>query len=198
MSISPLTTGINEISGNNITVNGLVDFNGGTTPVGTATTYQTADTITGTGGTNILNLTFQNAATGAITALTAPAVSGMGTVTIRNVSGQAFFATGAGNGYNVAGFGTGVTAINSNVSTSALFLENVANTTSLGIVGNGIATNGAFNAIYAAAATSPVLNITGGTVGTGAVAITAAGATSFNINSTKGLITSTDVQQLQL
>ena len=198
MSISPLTTGINEISGNNITVNGLVDFNGGTTPVGTATTYQTADTITGTGGTNILNLTFQNAATGAITALTAPAVSGMGTVTIRNVSGQAFFATGAGNGYNVAGFGTGVTAINSNVSTSALFLENVANTTSLGIVGNGIATNGAFNAIYAAAATSPVLNITGGTVGTGAVAITAAGATSFNINSTKGLITSTDATGLNV
>jgi hypothetical protein len=189
-----LTTGINEISGRDITVNGLVDFNGGRTPVGTATTYQTADTITGTGGTNTLNLTFQNAATGAITALTAPAVSGMGTVTIRNVSGQAFFATGAG-GYDVAGFGTGVTAINSNISTSAIFLQNVANTTSVGIIGNGIATNGNFEAIYAATATAPVLNITGGVLA-GDVVVTAAGATSFVVNSTKGLVSATDATGL--
>lgn len=119
----------------------------------------------------------------------------MGTVNIRNVSGQNFFATGAAAGYDVAGFGPGVTAINSTVSTSGVFLENVAGTTSVGVTGNGITTNGAFEAIYAATATAPVLNISGGTTG-GNVAVAAAGATSFVINSTKGLVSSTDATGL--
>jgi hypothetical protein len=177
-----LTTAINDISGRDITVNGLVDFNAGQTPVGTATTYQTADTITGTGGTNILNLTLQNAAVGAITALTAPAVSGMGTVNIRNVSGQAFFATGGG-AYDVAGFGTGVTSINMTTSTSNVFLRGIANTTAVGYVGNGLVTTLDLEATYATSATTPVLNISGGAKG-GAITVVAAGATTSTINST--------------
>lgn len=177
-----LTTTTETISGSNIIVNGSVDFNAGITPVGAATTYQSADSITGTGNTNTLNLTLANAATGAITALTAPNINGIQTINIRNASGQAFFATGAG-AYDVAGFGTGVTSLNSTVSASAVFLRNIATGTAVGITGNGVATNGNIEATYKTTVAANTLNVSGGTTA-GTVTIVSAGATGSTINVT--------------
>ncbi len=188
-----LTTSADNISASNANnvINGLVDFAAGTAP-GALSTYNTADVIHAGTGTNTLNLTLSNAATGPIASFSAPDVSGISVVNIRNVSGQDFFATGAG-AYDVAGLG-GATTITSDRSSGKLFLKNIASGSTIGIVGNGVVTNGNVEANYAAAATKANVAVSGGTLAS-AVALVGAGLTTVGVTSTgsANVLTSLDV-----
>ena len=117
-------------------------------------------------------------ATGA-TSLPAASVTGVQTLNVRAVSTTAADVTTV-----VAGNFTGVTAINADRAISAVTVTGMANTTSSGIIGNGTAVQGNTSFTYATTATTPVLNISGGTTGTGTVTVVAAGATTSTINST--------------
>lgn len=177
-----LTTGIDNIAGTggNDNIIGLVDFNAGQTP-GAASTYNTVDTIRGGTGADTLALTLTNAAGGAITALTTPDISGVETVSIRNVSTQDFFAAGAG-AYDVAGFG-GATNFVSDRSTGKVFLKNLTAGSTVGLNGNGLVNLGDVEAAYAATVTTETLNLSNGTLGA-AVTLLGAASTGLTINST--------------
>lgn len=77
----------------------------------------------------------------------------------------------------------GVTAFNSDRSTAAVTVTNLAAGASAGVIGDGTVTNGAFNAGYVSTATSSTLNISGGTKA-GAVTLSGTGLTSATVNST--------------
>lgn len=180
-AIIPLTTNPDNIvgtAGNDI-VNGLVDFAAGAVP-GAISTYNTADTINGAGGTNTLNLVLQNAGA-AITGFNAPDISNMQVVNIRNVSGQDLFATGAG-ALDVAALLPGATTVVSDRSTDDVYLQNLAAGAAVGVNGNGSVVNGDLEAGYVAAATAATLNISGGTKG-GNVTLLGGGLTSLTVNS---------------
>ncbi len=180
-TVFALTTAVDTLTGTsgNDTFNAVVDYTAGATTTSTATTLNVADTINGGAGTDTLNLTVSGSATGPNGAVTLPlaTISGVENVNVRAVTGSTQVITVDANGFN------GVTTLSSDRSTDAVTFINVAGTTAIGVIGNGVSTNGATTATFAASAAAPTLNIGGGTVGAGAITITAAGATSFAINS---------------
>ena len=161
--------------------NGLVDYTAGGTATSATTTFQTVDTLTGSGGTgDTLNITVTGAATGPNGAVTLPAatVSGIEVINARSVTGSGQVVTLAGANFK------GHTQLNSDRSTDAVTFTGVGDAAAVGIIGNGTVTNGNVLATYAnATATTPTLNLSNGTLA-GTVGITAAGATSMVINST--------------
>ncbi len=177
-----LTTSVDTVTGtsNNDTFNGLVDYTAGGTATSANTTFNVSDTVNGGAGTDTLVLTVTGAATGPSGAVTLPAatVTGIENVNVRAVTGSGQIITVAGANFS------GHTAMNADRSTDAVTFTGVASGASVGVFGNGLVTNGATTATYVTSATAPVLNIEGGTVGTGAISITAAGASSMTINST--------------
>lgn len=174
--ICPLTTGLDSGtaftggSGND-TFNAVYD--------GAATgTLNVSDSLNGGAGTDILNIT---ASDDAVVTLPAASVTGIETINIRNVDGDATLQILTVSGANFIGH----TSINSNLSTDSLTLNNVASGASVGVIGNGTVTNGALIATYVAAATAATLNISGGTTA-GAVILAGAGTNlvSTTVNST--------------
>lgn len=162
-----LTTNPETISGSNITINGYVD--------GAADTLIAADVLTGTGGTNTLNITVADGTATTNGAL----ISGIQTVNVRNAGGGA----AAINATNTAG----ATLITSNLSTGTLAVTNLASGAAFGINGNGSLTNGAVDVAYKTASAAITLNLANGvsqTAAVGAIDFSASTAATAVINST--------------
>jgi hypothetical protein len=168
-----LTTGVD-------TFTGTASADSFTASISTATaasnTFGAVDVLAGGAGNDTLNITAIDYASG--DALPAASVSAIETINIRAVD-----ATAADNlNVNATNF-TGHTAINADRSTSMLTITNVATGASVGIIGNGVATNGRLDVGYATAATPATLNVQNGVTGGPAVNITS-NPTSVTINST--------------
>jgi hypothetical protein len=172
-----LTTSPDNVVGteNNDTINATVDLTN-TDTVGGATSIAAADQIAAGAGTDTLNITYSGAfATN--TGIPAASISGVETINVRNVTGNAL------TGIDLSTI-SGVTALNSDRSTGAVTVTNLASGGSFGIIGNGTVTNGAFTGGYATGATAAILNVSNG-VTAGAVTISnLATLTSMTINST--------------
>ncbi|MCJ7602506.1 MAG: DUF4214 domain-containing protein [Desulfobulbaceae bacterium] len=152
----------------------------------TSPTYTASDTMDGGAGTDILNLTLDTLGASAVPA---GLTTGIETINVRNVSGNA-------QGIDAANF-TGATSFNSNLSsTNALVTySNLAQGQDVGVIGNGSVVNGANTFAYKATATSVNLNLSGGTDATNStVIITGTGITSTVINSTGAANALTAVQ----
>lgn len=162
-----LTTGADTFTGTagNDVINGYIDA--------TASAPQTltaADAIAGGAGSDTLNVTVS----GTAAALPAANITGIETINVR--------AAAALNSSDLSTI-AGVTAFNSDRSTAAVTVTNLAAGASAGVIGDGTVTNGAFNAGYVSTATSSTLNISGGTKA-GAVTLSGTGLTSATVNST--------------
>ncbi|MDR3742682.1 MAG: DUF4214 domain-containing protein [Terracidiphilus sp.] len=173
-----LTTGVDNAVG---TAAGSNVFNAFTATGGNATgdTLQGADVIQGKGTGNVLNITTTGTTTGADVTAGAQ-ISGVQTINVRNAGAAA--TTASLNASNTPG----ATAVNSNLSTGALAVTNLAAGASAGIIGNGTTANGALSAAYVASATAATLNLSGGVneKAAGAVTINGTGITSTTVNST--------------
>ena len=187
-STTALTTGIDTLNGtaNDDTFNAVI-VTAGTANADLKTTISALDTINGAAGNDILNIVVTDntavpAAQGAVT-IPGASVSGVETINIRSLSSAATDVTTV----NAGGF-SGATQFVSDRGTNALTVAGLASGQALGangVHGVGVALTGT----YAAAATSAVLNLTGGvtdTAGTGAPSATlnGAGVTSLTVNST--------------
>ena len=175
-----LTTSVESVTGSNLNVlgTGTIESTNGTF---SATTFNSADIITLSGNSNQLSLTidgtFKN---NTDTALTAPVVSGVQTLNIRDVVA----AGGTGRLTVDAANFTGLTTFNSNLSTGLMTVTNLASGGNYVITGNGSVSAGNLAAGYVAAATSATLNLVGGTKGTGGITLSGTGLTATTINST--------------
>ncbi|MFN8723758.1 MAG: beta strand repeat-containing protein [Rhodospirillales bacterium] len=168
-----LTTGVD-------TFTGTASADSFTASISTATaasnTFGAVDVLAGGAGNDTLNITAIDYTSG--DALPAASVSAIETINIRAVDATA----GDNLTVNATNF-TGHTAINADRSTSMLTITNVATGASVGIIGNGVATNGRLDVGYATAATPATLNVQNGVTGGPAVNITS-NPTSVTINST--------------
>lgn len=174
-----LTTGVDNVTGTagNDTVLGAVTFSDAAAPV-LSGTYSAADQINGGAGTDTLSLTVDGGgATYTTGAIPVASISGVETLNIRSVQTQAADIVTIN-----AGAVSGLTAVNSDRSTSRVDVTGLATGASAGMIGDATVTNGAFNFGYATAADAATLNISGGTKA-GAVAITSTPA-AVTINST--------------
>lgn len=170
-----LTTGVDNVAGTsgNDTIVASTVYDSSEV-VTSASTYSVADAIAGGSGTDVMNLVISGAHDAAVV-IPSGSVTGVETLNVRNTVAQ----TASLNASTIAG----LTAFNADRSVGALTVTDLANGASAGMIGDGTATNGAFNVGYAAAATAATLNVSGGTTG-GAVALTGAGLLSTTINST--------------
>lgn len=157
-----LTDGLDTITGTS-----AVDIFNGSTGLLTA-----ADTLNGGTGNDVLN--YVHTAAGQFPAA---GITNIETINLR--------ATDTLNSSDLGTF-VGLTAFNSDRSSAAVTVTNLASGASFGVVGNGVVTNGASNVGYTAAADAAVLNLSNGTVGTGAIVVTGAALESTTINSTGG------------
>ena len=164
-----LTSGADNFIGTsgNDTATAILD---GTTT--TSNTLSAADTINLGAGNDTLNLIYQGATVAGIPAAT---VSGVETLNVRAVG------TGAVTGIDLNAI-LGVTAFNSDRSTQAVTVTNLATGASAGMFGNGSIANGDLTFGYKTTTDAAVLNLVGGTTA-GNVAITSA-PTAVTINST--------------
>ncbi|WP_427025557.1 beta strand repeat-containing protein [Aureimonas ureilytica] len=156
----------------------------------TATTLNAADQINGAGGTDALNITVDGALKNTTaTALNAAAISNVETLNVRNV------ATGTGSITADASLIPGLTTFNSDRSTNTVAVTNLANGATVGVIGDGVVTNGNTNFGYASATAAINLAISGGTKAgnitgdaTGTDAATAATITSTGAANTVGTV----------
>ena len=167
-----LTTGIDTINaGGNNNV-----FQASTSAATAAlNTFQAFDTIAATGTGNTLNITANDYANG--DNLAAATVSRVQTVNVRALDATAADVLNV----NASNF-VGATAVNSDRSSSAVTITNLATGATAGMIGNGSTTNGAFTFGYKTSSAAAALNISGGTTA-GNVAISTA-PTAVTINST--------------
>jgi len=149
-------------------------FNGATSEAAAGSnTYQAIDTLRGTGAGNVLNITSLDYTNNANLAVAT--VSGIQTLNLRAIDATA---TDVMN-VNAANF-SGLTAFNTNRSSSAVTLTNLATGATAGMIGDGSTTNGAFTFGYSTASDPATLNISGGTTA-GNVAISSTpAAVTFN------------------
>jgi hypothetical protein len=82
------------------------------------------------------------------------------------------------------------TSFNSDLSTASVTITGVAKDQSVGMKGNGTVATGGLDATYGSTVAAATVNLTGGTNG-GAVALTAAAATTVTLNSNGAPLTST-------
>ncbi|WP_310610294.1 hypothetical protein [Limnohabitans sp.] len=153
-----------------------MDYTGGTA-LTSASTLTAADQISGAAGVDTLNVTVTGGTGG--TTFAAANISGVETLNIRNVSGQ----TNSLDASTIAG----LTSLNADRATSVVTLTNVADGATVGVKGDGTATNGAFNFGYKSATSAVNLAIAGG-VTAGAITGDATGVTDA---ATAATITST-------
>lgn len=141
-------------------------------------TFNVADTIAGGAGNDTLNIV---ATDDAVVSLPAATTSGVETINIRNVDGDA---TAQILTVSAANF-VGATAVNSDRSTDSVTVTNLASGASAGVIGNGTITNGASSFDYVATAAAATLNIMNGTTAGAIVLGAGTGAfTTATINST--------------
>jgi len=152
----------------NDTFNGANDVTGAIT----TNTLSGADIINGGAGTDTLNVTLSGTAAAV---LGGADVRGVEILNVRNV--------GTGAAAVDASQVVGLTALNSDRSTGAVTVTNLAAGGTFGVIGNGVVTNGASNFGSVDAATAQTLNITGGTTGNGAITLTGNGVLATTINS---------------
>jgi hypothetical protein len=84
----------------------------------------------------------------------------------------------------------GATSFNSDLSTSAVVVTDVAKDQAVGLKGNGVVATAGLDATYGSTVVASTVNLTGGTNG-GAVALTANAATTVTLNSSGAPLTST-------
>lgn len=179
-----VTTTINDtsiaVTGTTFTLttatDALTGTSGNDTFLGTAATtsgtFNAADALNGGDGVDTLNLT--------VDVLAANSVSGATTTSIENINIRSV----SGNAQTIAaGNFSGATAFVSDRSTDAVTITGLIAGQSVGVAGNGAATNGALAVTYANTVTSGTLNVSGGTTA-GNVTYTGTGFTSFTVNST--------------
>lgn len=169
--IHTLTTGIDNANvASSVLVTGAVD----TTAATTTTTLQSFDTITGNGTNDTLRVSYIDAA-GVADATQGATISGVENFQIRN--------TTAGQTVNLnASLDAGLVKAESYLSVGDVAVTNLATTAKGSILGNGTLVNGASSFTYVDAATSGVVDISGGTTA-GAITVAGAGLTSATINS---------------
>ena len=160
-----LTTGTDTLTGT--TGNDLFVATSATT----SPSFQSADSLDGGAGTDVLNLTIDALAANSVPAATVTAIE---TINVRNVSGNAQTIIGT----NFVGH----TTLNNNVSTGALTFNNISSGTNLIVTGNGTVTNGASTFNHVAGATAAALTLTGG-VTAGAIVLTGTGIVATTIKS---------------
>lgn len=166
-----LTTGVDTLTGTagNDTFTGTYD--------GAATsTFNVSDVLAGGAGTDVLNIT---ATDDAIVTLPGALVSGIETVNIRNVDGNATAEVLTVNASNFVG----ATSFNADRSTDSVTFSNLGTGAAVGVIGNGTVVGGAVAAGYATTTDAVTLNIADGTKMTNGVTVTGT-ATSATINST--------------
>ncbi|WEF32938.1 DUF4214 domain-containing protein [Pseudoduganella chitinolytica] len=174
--------------------NALAAIVGGSNPTVIHALTDGLDTITGTAAVDIFN-----GSTGLLTAAdTLNGGTGADVLNYVHTTGTNFPAAGITNieTFNVrattditsADLGTfvGLTAFNSDRSGAAVTVTNLASGASFGVIGNGVVTNGASSVGYTAGADAAVINLSNGTVGTGAITVTGTGIKATTINSTGG------------
>lgn len=170
-----LTTAADNVVGtaNNDTINGSLVYAAGGTTVDATSTFSLADIIDGGAGTDTLSLVVSGGNAG----LTLPAstVSNIETLSLRNISGNTLTT-------DTSNF-SGLTMVNSNLSTAANTLTNLASGVGVTVTGNGSLANGATTGTYVAGATAASLTVAGG-VTAGAISLNGAGNTTMTINST--------------
>ena len=192
-----LTTGADIItgtSGNDTIVGSLtIEGTGGTI---SAATLNTADQINGAAGTDTLNITVDGSLkSSTLTAITAPSISNVEIVNVRNVAST----TGAVGTEAItvnASLIPGLTSFYSDRSTNAVTVTNVADGATVGVKGDSTAVNGAFNFGYKTDTTAINLAISGGVTGgaitgnstTGTDAATAATITSTGAANVVGVV----------
>lgn len=166
-----LTTGTDELTGtpDNDTFNATYD---GTT----ASTFNVSDILDGGSGADVLNIT---ATDDAVVTLPSALVSGIETVNIRNVDGDATPQVLTVNASNFVG----ATAFNADRATDSVTFSNLATDAAIGVIGNGAVVGGAVAAGYATTTDAVTLNIAGGTKMINGATVTGT-ATSATINST--------------
>lgn len=177
-----LTTGQDNIVGTagDDTINGTASDT-----VAATDTFNAIDTIRGGAGTDTLNL----AVTGTTTASTLVAAD---VAEVELVKVRAVLTTPATLTTVEAPNFVGATDFYADRATSALKFNNLSAGQAVGIIGNGVATNGDVTAAYKNSVTSGVFNIHGGTTA-GVLTETGTGITSNTINSTGGANTLTNV-----
>jgi hypothetical protein len=121
---------------------------------------------------------------------TATATADYPTVTATTANKAGVTAVASADTVNAALF-VGATSFTSDLSSNQVDFTGMVAGQSLTIKGNTAVSNGATTAAWGATVTSPIVNIQGGTTGTGAVTLTAAGATNVTINSNGVPATST-------
>ncbi|WP_019997747.1 beta strand repeat-containing protein [Aureimonas ureilytica] len=180
-----LTAGADTVVGtaNADVINASLVYASGGVTVDSTSTLSAADQISGGAGIDTLNVTVTGGNAG--TTFAPATISGVEVLNIRNVSGN----TNSLDASTIAG----LTNVNADRSTSTVTVTNLASGASAGIIGNGTAANGAFNAGYATAATAATLNVSDGTTG-GAVVLSGTGVTSTTVNSTGAANTLTSLE----
>lgn len=188
-----LTTGVDNITGTakNDLVSGatIIDSTGAVT---TASTFTVVDTIAlGKGTEDTFNLTVTGGTVAANNyAVQAANISGLEMLNVRSIL------TTATNAVTLdASTISGLTSVNSDKSTSALAVKNLATGASFGVKGNGTVVNGEAAFAYATATDAVTLNIADGTKMTGEITVLStdvtAGATTSDGTATSATINST-------
>jgi hypothetical protein len=152
-------------------------FNGVASDTLAATdTFNAADRLVGDAANDTLNITVTG--TNNATTLVAADVSGIESVNVR-----ALLTTAATLTTVTASNFVGATAFSADRATSALKFDGLATGQSVGIIGNGVATNGNVTAAYGNSVTAGTFNVSGGTKA-GILTETGTGILSNTINST--------------
>jgi len=185
-----LTTGLDTVSGTsaNDTINATVSA------TAADNTLALADVINGGAGSDTLNVVASVLA--ADIAVPAGNIQSVETINIRALDSDGTVGTDAAT--FVASGASGVTAVNADRSTSNVTVTGLASGASVGMIGDGVVSNGILKYAYATATADQVINISGGTSKAGVADITATastGVTKATINST-GAANSVDTIKL--
>ena len=183
-----LTTALNNFSG------GSTDdtFNGSVSATAADNTYTVTDRVNGGDGVDALNVIATVLA--ADIAVPAAGLTSIETINIRALDGDGTVGTDAAT----FAAGAGVTAVNSDRSSSNVTITALGTGASVGMTGDGATVNGIVSYAYTTAAADQTINISGGTLSTGVASITATastGVTAATINST-GAANSVDTIKL--
>lgn len=183
-----------------VTLTGVTNQAGAATNAGIITAAingmagATIAAVGATAGTNdhIITVTAPTAGTALpeIAFSTATATADYPTIAATTPNRVAVTAVSSADTVNAALF-VGATSFTNDLSTNQVDFTGLTAGQSLTIKGNTAVSNGTTTAAWGATVTSPVLNIQGGTTGTGAVTLTTAGATNVTINSNGVPATST-------
>jgi hypothetical protein len=181
-----LTTGVDQgaaftggTGDDTFTAVGTIETTNGTY---SSATFNTADVLVGGAGTDTINITIDGVLKSAsATALNAASLTGIEVMNLRAVPTMVSTSSVTVD----ASLYAGLTTFNTDRSSAAITVTNLANGASAGVIGNASISNANALAIgYATTATAATLNFQNGTLGAQAVTLTGTGLLSTVINST--------------